>query len=345
MNTHFRPDNHQIQFSDVNGKPVKHFDKMIAPVLTAGAVLLKAEKSDSPKVMHEAREELSKAVLGAAYRPRKIGGIQRDYRHQISRDFVLREWEGRPWVAQVRQGEEERGDWPLVTALDLNSLGTYYETYTVSSENTRYQNIETYLDLSIRKMGAYVRAKNMSPDSSDRMSCSAESGFWCYYTPSRDCRLEMRGIAVQTYSRCTRELTDEGFLFAPEVSNCRVSHDNLLVAGFFIDWDTQGTANYGKFYQSVGPGGAYYGDGANSEPGGPYDYEEGSGAPDIDFLVRDGNRTLEFGLRPTVTVRQGEQVSFFIGAQSFIEAHLDDVKADIRQGGSWTLLHLEVAEI
>lgn len=203
------------------------------------------------------------------------------------------------------------------------------------------------MDLSTAKMGGYVRAVNTSPGNKEYLRAYAESGFWWSYTPSRDCRLEVRGVAIQTYARLFRDLVDEGSPFHLEISNVRLDQGNYITAGYFLDDAHGSSANYGKSLNWVGPGSSYSGDGDHSDEsfGGPWQAFYANGWADEDELVRNGNRSLEFAYRPTVSARGNVPVYCFIGAQSYVYADLDDVKATIRQGGTWQIERLSIWEV
>ena len=260
-----------------------------------------------------------------------------------SPDFKLREFFGQDWPTHVAPLDDSGGgsSWPVPFRPDLTSLSTYVDLARYATRDGRVTHCETYENTSTAKMGGYVRGLNTSPGDKEALRAHAESGFWWGYTPTRDCTIELRGTVVETYSRQYRELEDQWY----QVSNCNVSQGNFLTTGFFFD-DSSSIANYGKVMNPVGPGSTYSGDGENSD-----DFKDGwwdvtgVGNPDVDEVTRNGFRTLQFAYRPSARAVAGKPVYCFLGARAEFNATLDDVEATIRQGGTWRLTNLVIAEI
>lgn len=336
-------------FFDRHGKPQERFAKMTDAVRGAQDALGKvsgAKPASRAKTLGPAREALQKLRLGANWRDRskrKVGAS-----HLVSSDRIrIRDWTGRDWPtpSTTREGEgPDAGPWPYI---DLNSLGNYFDWAVHAPGNPRFTDHECYCDLDTKRMGGYIKGVCDAPGNQEVMIGHVEGGFWFSHTPSRDCNLVLGGLAIQTYARQFRDLTDEGAFWAPQISNARVYQDNVLTVGYFSDGP--GSQVYGRRMEPVGPGSSYTGDGDHSnESWGGWGPDEGGAAigfADVDELVRNGERTLEFSYRPTVGVKKGETVDIFIGARSIIDAGLDDVKATIRQGGSWHLRRLGLWEV
>lgn len=281
------------------------------------------------------REALAKAVAGTSWRKPRAG-------LDLSREFRTRPHDGREWpsATTTKQGA---GTAPPVTFVDLSGVGNYFDWRTHAPGAGRFTDTDCYCDIDTRRMGGYIRAVNTAPDNDDDLQGYVEGGFWFSYTPSRDCGLSIRGLAIQTYSRQFRDLIDQ----PGAVSNVQLFQTNYLTCGYFVDGP--GSQVYGRTMCDLGPGSAYTGDGdhANESWGGwgPAPSYTAIGYPDVDELVRNGERSLEFDYRPTIGAQGGVAVHCFIGARSSIDAHLDDVEATIRQGAAWTLRRLAVWEV
>ncbi|WP_127411818.1 hypothetical protein [Mesorhizobium sp. M7A.F.Ca.US.006.01.1.1] len=225
------------------------------------------------------------------------------------------------------------------TRIDLASVGWYWDAWAEATDDGLVKKIETYQNVDTSKMGGFVRAENFSPDGRDYISGHAESGFCWDYTPSRDCHLEIRALVVETYSRSRRRLSDQWM----QVSNCQVNQENYITAGYF----SSGIESYGKVFRDVGPSSAYVGDGDHSQSD---DSQYGTnntyyGNPDVDIVTRGDSRTLEVSISPIGQMYKDRTVNCFLGARSQMFASLDDVTADLWQGGTWKVIELFVREI
>lgn len=239
--------------------------------------------------------------------------------------------------ARTREGEGP----DFGQRLEVATLGTYYDCWGGGTDDARVRSVETYQNAATARMGGFVRVENHDPDGNDDIWGHAESGFCWWHTPSRDCRLQLTAVVVQTYARSRRDLFDQW----GAVSNCRVWQDNFLTAGFFYDLPH----SYGKTTTSVGPGSYYSGDGGQSQDndgGGPYDTTGTAvGYPDVDSLSREDGPTRFMTLPLDAPVFRDRPVLCFIGARSQFFAHLDDVTADVWQGGTWKVLDLFIKEV
>ena len=323
-----------IKFIDPDGNHVGLFNAQAERIVHARSLV--AENLSRPARegdLLRARNQLATAISGAAFR----GGALRE-------QLKIRMLDGREWpdiTTRDGPGPSE----PPSTSLDPKSLGTYADKYGHSTGDGKITDIETYENASTAKMGGYIRGVNRSPGNKEILTGHAESGFWWTYKPRQDCRLEIRGIAVETYARQFRDLADEGFIFAPQISNAHLTQDNFLTVGYFND-NSSSLDNYGKVLNSVGPGSAYAGDGEHSNRNaGPYGTVGATGFADRDEVVRNGNRTVEFRYRPSVSAIANTEMYCFFGARSSFHADLDDVKATIRQGGTWAINRLSVVEL
>lgn len=327
-----------FEFRDAQGAFEHRFTTMVDKISEAQTAYNRARfsaREGRNGLLGAARETLAKVAAGNSYRKIEKG-------IQLSSELRLRPSDGREWPSVTTKF----GDGLSGKFIDIKEIGNYFDWNTHASGEGSFTSNDCYCDLDTSKMGGYIRAANLSPDNSDSLIGHVEGGFWFSYTPTRDCRLAVKGMAIQTYSRQFRDLVDEGMPFAPQVSNVRVTQQNFLTVGYFVDGP--GSQVYGRAMAEVGPGSSYYGDGdhANEEWGSAYGGRyQASGFPDVDDLVRNGERALEFSYSPTVQVQANTAVNCFIGAKSAIDAHLDDVKATIRQGGSWLLRRLSVWEV
>ncbi|TIN11071.1 hypothetical protein [Mesorhizobium sp.] len=236
-------------------------------------------------------------------------------------------------------GDGSLGQDVFGTQIDLANVGWYWDAWIEETDSGIVRKIETYQDVGTSKMGGFLRAENFDPDGRDSIDGHAESGFCWDYTPRRDCRLEIRALVVETYSRSRRRLGDQWM----QVSNCHVNQANYITAGYFSD----GIENYGKVFRDVGPSSSYSGDGAHSQDDSPQYGTQNTyhGYPDVDILTRGDSRTLEINISPIGQMYKDRSMTCFLGARSQIFASLDDVTADLWQGGTWKVIDLFVREI
>ena len=296
-----------------------------------------------PAELLEERTKLAKTVSGAAFRPPQSERSIAKGQFDPSGVFKVRHYDGRD-LTHLRDGPGPSG-WPPETNLDPRNLGTYVDTFAHATGEGRITSLITYENSATAKMGGYVKGINRSPGNKEFLEGHAESGFWWSYTPSRDCHLEVQGLAVETYARHYRDLVDEGIIFAPQVSNVHLRQNNYFTVGYFND-DSDSLANYGKILYGVGPGSDYYGDGQNANSiAGPYGQAGATGFPDMDELVRNGNRTMEFICKLGIGAVANQTVYCFFGTQAFFYSDLDDVKATIRQGGTWQIHRMAIREV
>lgn len=328
-----------LEFRDRNNRRVEGLEHSLAHVVEAKRDVVR-------RITEDRRRDAERGWQHQPGRDVAVGGllkpVAREEAGSTSRDILNIRIRSQGDFSVRPQGGGGSTGTAGGTRIDLGSLGTYKFTYAHATGDGRVTDVETYENLQTKKMGGYVRAINKSPGNKEYLIADAEGGFWWNYTPSRNCRLRFSIQAIQTYSRQFRDLVDEGHPFHPQISNVHLRQDNYITAGFFLN-DTQ---RYGKSSSSVGPGSSYSGDGdhSNDSFGGPYQVFHAEGVADVDELVRDGIRSLEAAYSPSVSVQGGQEVCCFIGAQASIYADLDDVKATIRQGGTWLLQQLAVSE-
>lgn len=331
-----------VGFFNPDGSELKNA-RMLANLIV-GARKKATEKGGSP----EARAELQKTVAGLEWQGRRvIGKGSKNSRAPLSEislssniriaDYLNNDF----GTIHIRDFGDDGVDGAAIfgTRIDLASVGWYWDAWAEGTDKGRIRKIETYQNTSTSKMGGFLRAENFSPDGRDYISGHAESGFCWGYTPTRDCRLEIRALVTETYSRSRRRLGDQWM----QVSNAHVDQGNYLTAGYF----SSGIESYGKVFRDVGPSSSYVGDGDHSQDDSSQYGTENSyyGYPDVDVLTRDESRTIELSLVPTGQMYKDRSVTCFIGARSQMFANLDDVTADLWQGGTWKVIDLFVREI
>ena len=335
-----------IRFYDPQGKPTQVFDARAKQINEAREQLV--ESLIQPRTgdvdASDAWEKLTSATLGASFQTssQQPNRFSRKLVPHIS--FNIRKYDGRDWPLIPNRDKSGSDGWVEVD-LDPHNLGTYTDTFRYATGDGSVSNLDTYVNNATAKMGGYVRGMNMSPGNKELLIAHAESGYWWTYIPTKDCQLEIQGEVIETYSRHTRDLVDEGMFFAPQVSNVHLQQQNFLTVGYFLD-DSSSLANYGKVMTDVGPSSSYSGDGSHSNSSaGPYGGVNAVGFPDVDDVVRNGNRTLLFKSRPSVAAHKGVPTYCFFGAQASFHADLDDVKATIRQGATWLVHNLKMVEV
>ena len=332
-------------FRNRDGSTSPVFDKISTQITTARDRFSEIRKTvdTDPAALQAERTKLAKTVSGTSFRPPQSGRSIPKGQFDPNGVFKVSRYDGRD-LTHLRDGPGPSG-WPPETILDPGSLGTYSDRFVHATGDGRITSLDTYENSASAKMGGYIKGVNRSPGNKEFLEGHAEGGFWWSYTPGRDCHLVVRGLAVETYARHYRDLVDEGIIFAPQVSNVHLRQDNYFTVGYFND-DSSSLANYGKTLCPVGPGSVYYGDGQNANRSdGPYGQVGATGFPDMDELVRNGNRSLEFSCQLGVGAVANQTVYCFFGMQAFFYSDLDDVKATIRQGGTWQIHRMAISEV
>lgn len=325
-----------VRFVDASGSETEAAKRYISEIAKLRMAALKAAAtgrsaapssatSSSPSTVVDLRDK----VINAWRRIKRMDETKPDGRIALSdrfeRELVHQHWDGE---TEIRSGGSSDGQIDFGTRLDVSSdTGTYWDLWFRSTGKGSIPKLTTYENATTQKFGGFARGENFDPDDDDDLYAHAESGFHWRYTPTKNCKLKLNAAVVQTYNRMKRTLINEPYA----VSNCSISQSNYLTAGFFFD----DFSSYGKSSRDVGPKSDYAGNGDDSS----WSY------PDQDVLSRSNDQTLNLSFPLDVPVFEGQPVTIFLGARSQLNANLNDVKADIWQGGTWRIIDVSILEV
>jgi hypothetical protein len=165
------------------------------------------------------------------------------------------------------------------------------------------------------RTGGLVWLENRSPDNSDYLRASVESGIWFTYTPTRTGRLSLLVEATTFYDSRYRGLDNEH-----GDSWCRLEQVREFVVGSF-DGDTPVGRNYIDISNASRSLTHYYGNG----DGAGADWPEIPGGSTVGSVRHIGGEIGAWAV-------EGKPIDILIGCRIKFDCHLDDVSFYARDG-------------